>query len=186
MKGGQRPKPTELQILEGDPRRKGKRKLEQKLAAEPKPQSGLTECPEELTGRARKVWHLWAEELEVMRLSKRPDSAALEGACRAYERAVEADLILQAEGLLVKDVHVNRDGSEVHRIRKHPAVDISTAAWAAVRHFCTEFGFTPAARTRLTVEHSNDQTDIIDLLAGKQRKSNISKVLDNAIQPASC
>lgn len=164
---GRPPKPTARKIAEGDRSKVGKRKLEQKLAAEPKASAGLGRCPKHLTPRARATWRLWAEELEVMKLNRRPDAPALEAACRAYDRAVKADLLLDKEGLLVKEQVIAEDGEViVLKVKKHPAVEISSRAWMTVKAFVTEFGFTPASRTRLTIEKKDDgQDDLMKLLS---------------------
>ena len=41
---------------------KGKRKLEQRLAAEPKASRGLPPCPDYLVGGARDAWAFWSHE----------------------------------------------------------------------------------------------------------------------------
>jgi hypothetical protein len=56
---GQHPKPTALQILEGDPRRYGVHKIEAQAAREPKPADGLPKCPESLKGYARGAAGNW-------------------------------------------------------------------------------------------------------------------------------
>lgn len=165
---GQRPKSIEKQIAEGDPRKHGKKKLQERLETVPKTSSGLVDCPQHLKGRARYAWQLWSDELAVMKLDKRPDSLALEGACRAYERAVNADLILDKSGLTIEDKYIAEDGEViVLRIRKHPAVEISNRSWTIVRAFCGEFGFTPVSRQRLTIEKDADpDEDLAKLLGG--------------------
>jgi P27 family predicted phage terminase small subunit len=157
---GRKPKPIAQQIAEGDPRQRGKRKLEQKLAAEPKAARGLPSCPRHLKGRARVAWNFWSEELAAMNLDRRPDAMVLEGACIGYARAVEADLMIAKEGPIVRHRTadpVTREPFE--RVKAHPAVSISRGAWAQVRAFCTEFGLSPASRTRLSIEKPDDGED---------------------------
>ncbi len=168
---GRKPKPTERHIANGDPSKRGKRKLEQKLAAEPKAAPGLPSCPKHLKGRARSAWNFWSEELKAMKLSKRPDGPMLEGACRAYERAVQADLILDEKGIIVEDKYVD-DSGEVHvlKIRKNPAVEISNRSWLIVKAFCSEFGLSPVSRTRLTIDASPDDTDDLAKLLSQPRE----------------
>jgi phage terminase small subunit len=95
---GRKPKPTTLQIAEGDPRKLGVHKLEQKLKAEAKGSRGLPRCPAHLQGVARKVWKFWSEELAKMSLDCRPDAQMLEGACIAYETALECYLTIKKQG----------------------------------------------------------------------------------------
>jgi len=99
---GRKPKPTARKIAEGDARKIGKRKLEAKQQAEPTAFPGLPKCPRHLRGRARAAWNFWVPELEIMSLDKRPDAMMLEGACVNYARAVQADLLIEREGLMEK------------------------------------------------------------------------------------
>lgn len=150
---GRKPKDVARQIAEGDPRKHGTGKLDQKLAATPKATSGLPACPRHLKGRARYAWGFWSEELAVMKLDKRPDGPMLEGACQQYARAVTADLMLDREGLIVTENFIDEDGKAVPlRVKKHPAVEISNRSWLIVKAFCCEFGLTPVSRTRLTLD----------------------------------
>lgn len=170
---GRKPKPIERQIIEGDPKKRGVHKLEEKLKAQPKASAGLPPCPAHLKGRSRAAWKFWAEELADMKLDKRPDGPMLEGACRSYERAVTADIILDEEGLIVKDLMVTEEGETITlRTKKHPAVEISNAAWTMVKSFCSEFGLSPVSRIRLTVDkvESSAEDDLLKLLSQPRHK----------------
>lgn len=161
---GRKPKPVALQIVEGDPRKHGMHKLEQKLAAEPKAGRGLPNCPRHLSGRARAAWKFWRQELEAMNLDCRPDAMMLEGACVNYSRAVQADIQVEAGGVTVEEPVIDADGKQIGtKIRKNPAVEVSNAAWRNLRAFCSEFGLSPASRTRLTIEIADDGSQ--DLMA---------------------
>jgi P27 family predicted phage terminase small subunit len=163
---GRKPKPTSRQISEGDPRKKGKNKLAEKLAAEPTTTHGLPACPRHLKGRARSAWGFWATELADMNLDRRPDAMMLEGACVGYERAVQADLILMADGLVCKHITVDREtGQPLEKLKSHPAVAISRAAWGQVRAFCSEFGLSPVSRTRLAIDRKEKVEDLAAILS---------------------
>ena len=155
MTRGQRPKPVAVQIAEGDPRKLGTHKLEQKLASEPKATLGL-ERPKHLKGLALETWNFWSEEIAIMNLDNKPDAQMLEGACIAYARAVAADQVVDLEGILVP----TRDGQ-----RAHPAISVSLKAWMQVYRFATEFGLSPVSRTRLAsqkrAEPSKDLASIL-------------------------
>jgi P27 family predicted phage terminase small subunit len=168
---GRKPKPTASQIAAGDPRKLGKRKLEEKLRREPKATRGLPDCPRHLKGRARSAWTFWSEELAVMSQDHRPDAMALEGACQNYARAVEADLIVAKDGIIVEELQmIGPAGAEepvVMKRKYHPAITVSNAAWRQVRAFVGEFGFSPVSRTRLALEKSNDagEQDLMEMLS---------------------
>jgi len=155
---GRKPKPTAAQIAAGDPRKRGVRKLREKLESEPKATRGLPACPRHLRGRARAAWGFWAEELAAMGLDKRPDAQMLEGACVNYGRAVEADLIVQRDGIMQDISEIDGESGEVILLKSqtHPAIRVSNAAWRQVRAFASEFGLSPVSRTRLTIEKRDD------------------------------
>jgi P27 family predicted phage terminase small subunit len=170
---GRRPKPTQLQISEGDPAKRGKRKLQRQLDSEPKAARGLPPCPKHLTGRARAAWKFWVEELRAMKLDSRPDAMMLEGACVHYARAVRADAIIQ-HGCQVEEPIINHTTGEVigAKIKNHPAVAISNASWRQVRAFCGEFGLSPVSRTRLVLEQPDTSAeDLMKLLNTPREKS---------------
>ena len=164
---GRKKKPNSVQIAAGDPRKLGKRKLQEKLESEPAASCGLPDCPDHLKGRARDTWHFWARELEVMQLDQRPDAHMLEGACVAYSQAVDADLEIQRTGITIKETYIADDGDVIIlKIKKNPAVDISRAAWTQVRMFCTEFGFSPVSRARLAGAARQNKTETLaDILS---------------------
>lgn len=155
-RGGRHRKPAALRAGEGDTCKIGSRKFQEQLNAEPKATRGLPACPRHLHGRARAAWGFWATELADMNLDNRPDAQMLEGACVNYARAVQADLLVEKEGLMVEESALNADGEKVVlRVKYHPAITVSNAAWRQVRAFCSEFGLSPVARARLSIEKSD-------------------------------
>ena len=162
---GRKPKPTELQISEGDPRRLGVHRLEQKLKAEAKGTRGLPKCPPHLKGLARKAWRFWSEELAHMNLDCRPDALMLQGACVAYQAAIEAYETIQKQGPLVAKRILDPETNKlvVSNVKPHPAVAQGNAAWMLLKAFCSEFGLSPVSRTRLAIEKPADGED--DLMA---------------------
>jgi P27 family predicted phage terminase small subunit len=54
----------------------------------------------------------------------------------------------------------------VLKIRKHPAVEVSNAAWRQLRAFCSEFGLSPVSRTRLAIDKADQKgQDLAELLS---------------------
>lgn len=168
---GRKPTPTSRQIAAGDPRKIGKRKLLEKLENEPKATRGLPECPAHLKGLARDAWHFWAEELMAMEQDHRPDAMMLEGACVNYARAVKADGIIERVGVTVEISEIDKDSGErfILKISTHPAVGVSNAAWRQTRAFCSEFGMSPVARTRLATERRTDGKDLMSILTQERK-----------------
>lgn len=103
---------------------------------------------------------------------------ALEGACVGYQQAVQADLIIEKEGPVC--THYTADpqtGGPLLKLKAHPAVAISRAAWTQVRAFCSEFGFSPVSRTRLTIEKQDDgEADLMKLLGGPREQQKTAPV----------
>ena len=162
---GRKPKPTSQQIVEGDPRKLGVHQLEKKLKAEVKGTRGLPKCPAHLKGLARKAWRFWSEELAEMNLDCRPDALMLEGACVAYQEAVECYETVQKQGPMVAKRILDPETNKlvVSNVKPHPAVAQGNAAWMRLRAFCSEFGLSPVSRTRLAIDKPPAEED--DLMA---------------------
>lgn len=158
---GRKPKPAGRKLVEGDTRKVGARKLAAQIAREPKAARGLPTCPKHLRGRARAAWNFWREELMAMNLDRRPDAQMLEGACVAYEAAVDSYETLHKQGRLIarraKDPKTGQ--LVVTDVRPHPAVAMGNDAWALLRSFCSEFGLSPVSRTRLSIEKTDSGED---------------------------
>lgn len=169
---GRKPKPTALQLSEGDPRKLGVHRLEQKLEAEAKSSRGLPRCPAHLKGVARKVWKIWSKELERMNLDCRPDAQMLEGACVAYEEAVESYETIQKQGRLVpKRVWDPQTSTwKLAGFKPHPAVAQKNAAWMLLKAFCSEFGLSPVSRTRLAMERPTEGDDELQEILRRPRE----------------
>jgi len=167
---GQRPKPTAIQIVEGDPRRLGKNKLQEKAAREPKPADGLPLCPRHLQYYARGAWNRWRKQLQAMDLDRAPDAQALECACLAYEDVVECSKLIKKHGRVVPRRARDAAGNwVVVGLVTHPAVRQRNQAMMILKAFCDEFGLTPAARTRLSVEPLDDEEDDLWKLLSQPR-----------------
>jgi P27 family predicted phage terminase small subunit len=163
---GRKPKPLSRQISEGDPRKRGKRKLQERLAAEPKATHGLPPCPRHLHGRARAAWNFLRDELRDLGLDFRPDAMMLEGVCVAFARAVQADLMLAAPGLLIEQPILDAAGKPAGvRLKPHPLVAVSHSSWKLFRAFASEFGLSPVARLRLAIEADSGEGDLLSILS---------------------
>jgi P27 family predicted phage terminase small subunit len=141
---GPRPMPVALKLLRGNP---GKRPL--KRGFEP-PQPPLPpDPPEFLAGDAREEWLRVAPGLHLFGLLTEGDVMPLAGYCASFarwktaletfDRVAAGDPVMH--GLLVK-------WSE-GQPRSNPLVRIAAEAAADMLRFASEFGFTPAARSRI-------------------------------------
>ena len=100
-----------------------------------------------------------APELDRLNLITMVDGSALEAACVAYAHAIMADRAIERLQDRIyhggKDVNIN-----YNRLSLQNAV--SKKAWQQFKSFCTEFGLTPASRSRLAV---GDTGMVIDPIA---------------------
>jgi P27 family predicted phage terminase small subunit len=140
-----RPTPVRLKLLRGNP---GKRRIGD-VFEPPKPPAP-PEPPEFLTGYAREEWERVAPGLALFRLLSNFDTMPLAAYCMAYEhwRTAEELMVRMAagdpalQGLLVK-------GSK-GQPRANPLLEISRMAARDMVRFADEFGFSPAARSRIS------------------------------------
>src|SRR3954447_4830052 len=133
---GHRPKPTRLKVLMGNP---GKRPLN---ANEPKPEVAIPDCPVELGEVARREWERMAPQLAALRILTHLDRAALAAYCGAYAMWAEATEAIQKYGTMVK----SPTGYPV----QSPYVSIANRQAEIMMRIASEFGFTPASRSRIS------------------------------------
>jgi P27 family predicted phage terminase small subunit len=134
---GRKPKPTAIKELEGNP---GKRPLNKN---EPKPVSKAPKCPTWLDNEAKKEWRRTAKQLEQLSILTEVDMAAFAGYCQAYARWKEAEEFLSKHGTIFK--------TPSGYIQQVPQVSIAQTYLKIMKDFCSEFGLTPAARSRISV-----------------------------------
>jgi P27 family predicted phage terminase small subunit len=142
---GRKPLPTTLKKLKGNP---GCRPLNEN---EPQP-TGIPSCPRHLSKTARIEWRRIAKELLACGLLTSVDRAALAGYCESWARYVEASENVQKFGTVIK----SPNGYPI----LSPYVSICNTALREMRAFLTEFGMTPASRSRISVTPpQNKQAD---------------------------
>jgi P27 family predicted phage terminase small subunit len=144
-KRGPAPKPSALRVIEGN---RGRRPLNKR---EPKPTPITPSCPSHLARAARTEWERIVPELERMGLMTIVDRAGLAAYCQAWARWREAELALKAEGYVIQ--------SRGMRV-KNPWLAVADKAILQIRAFSSEFGFTPAARTRIQVPKQANDDDM--------------------------
>lgn len=134
---GRRPKPTQLKRLQGNP---GKRPLNKH---EPQPLGDRFNCPGWLSAEAKSEWRRIVPQLRVLGLATRIDHAALEAYCEQYARWREATMLLREIGLSYE--------TSTGNLRERPEVGVANEALKNMRMLLTEFGMTPASRSRISV-----------------------------------
>lgn len=142
---GRKPKPSALKVLEGNP---GKRPMNEK---EPTPEKKAPRCPSWLEPEAKKEWKRMAKTLETIGVLTEVDKSAFAGYCQAYARWKEAEEFLSKHGTIFK--------TPSGYIQQVPQVSIAQTYLKVMKDFCSEFGLTPAARTRIQVEPLHTEED---------------------------
>lgn len=147
---GRRPKPTRLKVLTGNP---GRRPLN---ADEPRPEPTIPDCPPELGPVARREWDRLAAELASLKILTALDRAALAAYCNAYGLWAEAIEAIQKYGTMVK----SPTGYPI----QSPYVSIANRQAEIMMRIASEFGFTPASRSRISTP-SPESATLFDLFA---------------------
>jgi P27 family predicted phage terminase small subunit len=113
-------------------------------------------------------WDLWRSELEGMSIDAAADAPLLEALCVSYATAVKAHQKLAQLGEVVEEPIVDASGKIVgHRLKRNPWLGIRERAHRMLQSLSSDFGLSPAARTRLSVTPSADSyADIKELLEG--------------------
>ena len=141
---GRKPKPTALKMLEGNP---GKRPLNEN---EPKPPKGTIRCPTWLEAEAKKEWRRLAPSLEAMGVLTTADITAFAGYCQAYARWKEAEEFISQHGSIFQ--------TPSGYVQQVPQVSIAQQNLKIMQSFCSEFGLTPATRSRI-IAGNGDKVD---------------------------
>ena len=150
-----KPKPTVLKLLEGNP---GKRPLNMN---EPKPDSQIPECPMWLEAEAKIEWDRIVPELHKLRLLTKIDITALIGYCQSWARYVEAEKYLSDNDT----IFITNTGY----MQQVPQVGMSQKYLKLCQSFMTEFGLTPSSRAKLSSPAENPDDEMEKFLkVGKQ------------------
>ena len=156
-RSGRKPTPSSLKLLQGNP---GRRPLNPE---EPTPLPRLPRPPGHLSEEARKEWRRAGRFLLNLGLVSDLDRAAFAAYCTAYGRWVEAEQALSTFGVMLK----SPSGFPV----QSPYLAVANRALEQMRSFLSEFGMSPASRTRVSgqAELLDDSAD--DFLRRKPRSN---------------
>ncbi len=149
---GRRPKPSRIKVLTGNP---GKRPFN---PTEPRPEPVIPECPAELGPIARREWDRLVGQLASLRILTPLDRAALAAHCGAYGLWAEATEAIQKYGAMVK--------SPTGFPMQSPYVAIANRQAEIMMRIASEFGFTPASRSRISTP-SPDEPSLFDFMGAE-------------------
>ena len=153
---GRKPKPTALKDLAGNP---GKRAKNQHEAQPPRV---IPNCPSHLNDEAKKEWHRIVKDLHQAGLFTKVDRPALAAYCQAYGRWVMAEEKLDTLASMVDETP---NGMQVQSVY----LQIANKSMEQMRKFLVEFGMTPSARSRVTVQQP-EKPDELEMLFGSKVK----------------
>jgi P27 family predicted phage terminase small subunit len=114
----------------------------------------LPECPPELSPAARQEWARLSAELSKLNLVTHLDRGALASYCAAYGFWTEALEQIQKYGTMVK----SPTGYPI----QSPYLAIANRQAELIIRIASEFGFTPASRSRISISQP-DQLPLLDL-----------------------
>lgn len=153
MGKGRKPTPTALKLLQGNP---GRRPIN---GEEPQFQEGTGEPPEWLNKEQRNFWAEVYPLLHGARVITSADEQALAHLCIALAEVRAATETLEAQGRY----QVNDQGM----IKVHPAVHVLNNALSASKSLMSEFGMTPASRTKIkALAGVEEENPLLKFLAG--------------------
>lgn len=141
-----KPKPAKLKVLEGrgHGRDSGGRPVQEPPSFKRIPPT----APDDLTGYAAELWNQIVPELGRLDLLKEIDEASIRACCECFARYREAVRLRQEHGLTVQ---------AAHGIKTAPWVSVEESAGKEFRGWCSEFGLTPSAESRLN--HIGNKSD---------------------------
>jgi len=130
--------PTNLKLLRGTFRQ------DRVAPNEPKPEAVIPPVPSHLSDEAKVEWGRVSQELYQLGLLSRIDRAALATYCECWSDWVKATMKVHETGEVIKTAAGN--------VIENPYYSIKKRAAELMHKFLTEFGMTPASRTRINAE----------------------------------
>lgn len=172
---GPAPKPTHLKVIQGNP---GKRPFN---LDEFRPDTAIPVAPRHLKGEALKEWKRITVELAKYGMISEVDRDALAMICTLWGRHVTAENLI--ERMAKKELQELKKNGKPATLAtgglfvktpngfpvQSPWVSVSNKAMEMYRMFLSEFGLSPAQRTRVTPGNPL-QPDLFDLNKPDQSK----------------
>ena|SRR5436190_12716599 len=111
-------------------------------------------APPQLSPLARKEWDRLASELGALRMLTNLDRAALAAYCGAYALWAEATEAIQKYGVMIK----SPQGFPI----QSPYLSIANRQAEIMMRIASEFGFTPASRSRISAPAQASERTLFD------------------------
>jgi P27 family predicted phage terminase small subunit len=114
-------------------------------------------APKFLNDEAKDEWNRMVNILLDLGLYTEVDHAALAMYCQAWGRWVDAECKLKKSGQVVTS-------EKTGILYQHPYLSIANRAWQQMREMLSEFGLTPAERSRLHVTPVDEEPSLAEQL----------------------
>lgn len=157
-----RPKPTKMKILEGNP---GKRPLNK---FEPEPPPGVPKMPSWLGSYEAAVeeWVWVSTILDSMGVMTLADRNLLANLCYMQSQIQQLAGELETEGRVVYQLKMDSMGNEVVEAKTNPKAKLLNDMLREVRLHSGVFGLDPSSRSRLTVIPKGQKSKFDGLVGG--------------------
>jgi len=142
---GRKKIPSKLKLLKGSYRK------ERENPDEPVYKIEIPKHPKHLSKIARKEWKIMSKILFDQGLLTNIDKACLAAYCQSYGRWVEAELELKDSTLTIKTIHGN--------VIQNPLIGIANTALKLMVQCLSEFGMTPASRSKVSAKKGKKKED---------------------------
>jgi len=149
---GRKPKPTAIKVLAGNPGRRPVNKAEPRFHVPERTPSP----PSFLSASAAEIWRDLGKLLREAGLFTVVDRYALAMFCAVADRWMEAERKLQQTGVVIT--------SEAGGLYQNPWLSIANKAWGQMRQMLSEFGLTPAERSRLKTVVADEEPSLAEML----------------------
>ncbi|WP_241648904.1 phage terminase small subunit P27 family [Rosenbergiella collisarenosi] len=149
--------PTPLRVINGNP---SKRPINK---SEPKPPTGVPPTPKHFSKQEKYWFKRLGEELDCMGVITTLDGMALELLIGAYVEWRTHRDVLDEEGETYTTTTMTGD----KLIKAHPRVGMMADAWKRLRGMMSEFGMTPAARSKVNANTPSEIDPLEEFLKAR-------------------
>lgn len=152
-KNGPKSEPSSMKVLKGTERPCRVNKAEPVLPVE------RSLVPAWLSDRAKEAYRELSEVLVGMQVLTKADRMALEMLCAAYSEWREASDFVKENGMTYE---TTSDAGTMYRA--YPQVAIASDAYKRIRSMMTEFGLTPASRSKVSAQGEQKKDPLADYM----------------------
>ena len=144
MPAGRPKTPTKLRLLRGNP---GRRPIDDD-EPDPSPRARIPTPPQDMGKYGRSEWRRMAKVLVPLGLLTDADMSAFRAMCHSFQRMCEAEDQIRIMGMVVMT-------PSKYPVQS-PFIAIANKARAECMALWAQFGMTPAARTKVSVQRGSD------------------------------